>query len=388
MIPYVYDSEIDEWVDEPGNAVWTDEDGHYALTDLRATGYRLEVADGEEHLGEFYENSATLAGATTVPLPAGTNRAGVDVQLAERPHVAGQVTDSLGAAVPDVRVTLLAWNDFWAEWESADGVDPVVTGADGRYDLPRLRAGTYRLEFADDTGVHDTQYFDGAEDVADATDVTVAAGVSRTDVDVTLVAAGEPGVIRNRSLPTVSGQPAVGGSSPPPPAGGRPAPASTSTTSGSSAAARCPARPTSPTRRPRPTVTRPWRCGSPPAATATPPASRPPPTPLPSAACRRSPTARSRSSAGSRWWAARSPPPRAPGRPAPASPTATSGSVGGTPVEGATASTYTPTSLDVGQTGDGHRDRRPRRLQPGHRDLAPDRRGRPPAAGERRRPRR
>lgn len=210
VMPYVYDSEWDEWVPEPSNATETGPDGSFSLTDLRATAYRIGVDGGSEHVGEFWNDAATLADADTLPLPSGSTRSGINLRLATRPHIGGLVTDGAGTPVADVRVTLLAWDELWFEWGSVDGVPSVQTGSDGRYDLPRVPPGTYRLEFADDTGVFDQQYYDGAEDVVDATDVTVGPGASRTDVDVTLVAVGEPGVLRNRSLPTITGHPAVG----------------------------------------------------------------------------------------------------------------------------------------------------------------------------------
>lgn len=148
----------------------TASDGTYAL-DLADGSYLLAFADGTgtHHMAWYDGQPATgLAAATPVAAPG---RA--DAALARSVGaVVGTVTeDGTGTPLPNVGVLVLGPTGI---------VAGVTTGANGRYRVDGLRPGTYRLVFADGSGAHRQEYWDGGADYASASPVAVTAGSTAT----------------------------------------------------------------------------------------------------------------------------------------------------------------------------------------------------------------
>jgi hypothetical protein len=91
--------------------------------------------------------------------------------------VSGRVTDTAGAPVAGIHVSVESVEDWSYGFATTDG--------DGRYEVGALdRAAAYRVQFHDPQARYLDQYFDGTSSFAEATLVTP----SRTDVDAVLVA--------------------------------------------------------------------------------------------------------------------------------------------------------------------------------------------------------
>ena len=104
--------------------------------------------------------------------------------LAAYGHVAGQITGSTGAPLPDIYVTIYRFaSGAWSGWRS-DSTDTT-----GHYDIGGLTTGIYRVQFQDYSQNYIEEYYDNAADVNSATDVAVTSGET-TNVDAVLAAYG------------------------------------------------------------------------------------------------------------------------------------------------------------------------------------------------------
>lgn len=177
-----------------------DAGGNYTIGHLPHTAFTLEFVvegfDDEETLswvvpavsGEFYNNSPTLEGATLVDVTdASVN--GIDATLAAAFAITGTIALP-GSADPQ---------SYYGLRVSAIKGSTVVYGSinpfDGTYSIPTLAPGAYLVrvelqEYEGDGGVLVTpailpEYYSGADEVADATSVTVStANVSGIDFEL------------------------------------------------------------------------------------------------------------------------------------------------------------------------------------------------------------
>lgn len=179
---YAYDSSGDEV-----GFAWTDSEGKYSLSRLRAGELRLQFrgCTFNNLAGEFYANKQTLDQATPVPIVAGVETSGIDAQL-QKPGgtISGVVTDSSGNPVRNIEVT--AYDESGMEVER-DGTD-----SEGLYTVKGLATGEYRLEYevypssANLLG----EFYDNADTLAEATPVSVTVGTDTPNIDVELSRGG------------------------------------------------------------------------------------------------------------------------------------------------------------------------------------------------------
>ncbi|WP_162799325.1 hypothetical protein [Nocardioides sp. 616] len=161
---------------------FVDADGGYAF-DPRTDGtYRVGFNDDSgTHADEFYDDAARVEDAKDVVV---TNRGDVqvDAELALSGHIMGRVTGPDGLAVPETQVTVNALvRGAWVPvaWAYSD--------ADGFYDVGRLLAGTYRLQFDDwSDNWFELKFYPNAATIEEAGDVTVTAGSITPTINVTL----------------------------------------------------------------------------------------------------------------------------------------------------------------------------------------------------------
>jgi hypothetical protein len=138
--------------------------------------------------------ATTLVGGGLLVSPA--------VQAAGAGSITGRVTNTAGSALPDMEVTAWVLSDgTWVEDDSAD------TGDDGRYVIPDLADGTYRVEIADPFADYVTQWWDRAPTREAARDVAVA-GQPVGGIDGVLGASAS--ALVNLAAPRVTGRLAYG----------------------------------------------------------------------------------------------------------------------------------------------------------------------------------
>jgi len=164
----------------------TDALGRYRIGGLTAGTYRVEFQDTFNgiYVSEVYSNAADLSSGQDITLPAMTHTTGIDADLARAARISGTVTGPNGQTpVQAVNVTPYRYDGSNWQWQ-ANG---AWTGADGRYTIGRLNAGTYRVDFWDSSRYHLPEVFSNATAVAWGTDIPVAAGDHAQGIDASLL---------------------------------------------------------------------------------------------------------------------------------------------------------------------------------------------------------
>ncbi|WP_345751548.1 carboxypeptidase regulatory-like domain-containing protein [Microbacterium rhizophilus] len=178
-----------EWVD----GMSTDALGRYAFGRLEAGAYRLYVSAGGNVITGWWGGGADESAAHPIPLTAGEQLSGIDVQLEAGATISGQVTSDDGQAIADVEVRAYAWreDEDYAEGGYFSGAQSVYTGEDGRYAIQGLSEGSYTLRFRDYNGGNVAEWWGDVAEQADATRFTVGAGSDLTSYDATLARAAK-----------------------------------------------------------------------------------------------------------------------------------------------------------------------------------------------------
>jgi hypothetical protein len=185
LLPNAFVEVFDATGREAGSA-FTNSDGFYTIPGLRPGTYRVEFFpdfNSPDLAPQFYNGSATLAGAQPLTIAPGTSLSGIDGHLTATGQgtISGMVTDENGAALRDVFVSLYA----------AGRPDPVAfasTNSDGVYSLTGVSAGTYKVGFQLSGRVN--QFWDHQPSLALATPIALAAGGSQGGIDAQLVPGG------------------------------------------------------------------------------------------------------------------------------------------------------------------------------------------------------
>ncbi len=181
---YRWDARTESWDDFDWAMV--DEAGDYTFENLADAAYRIGVEDWNGvYATEYYSNAPTVEQADDIDV---VDRADVvleDFELDLAAHVTGQVTDPWGDPQRGVSVTVYDLVDGAWQPRPPGGAYSAYTDEDGRYDIPQLLPGTFRLEF-DSRLSYPTEYYLDAATVETATDVTVTAGNTTADIDVRL----------------------------------------------------------------------------------------------------------------------------------------------------------------------------------------------------------
>lgn len=197
-----YDPSRETW-----NAVaWdgTEFDGSYDLAGLPAGTYRLRFTDSTERAlaTEYWNDQPDIESAQDIVVTAGDAVTGKDAQLATAGSISGRITDTDGVGVQSSLVVYRLSPAGQFVETASEG-----TTSNGRYSIPRLPAGTYRLEIKPTDG-HADEFYEDATTLASATDIVVGAGeaVAGRDAVVDRLA----NALRSTAPPTIGGTPEVG----------------------------------------------------------------------------------------------------------------------------------------------------------------------------------
>lgn len=164
--------------------VRTAADGSWRIGLLAAGSYRVEYHDcGGVTAGEWYGGAKSFAEATPVVLAEDTNRTGIDGVLGRGITISGTVRgpdgEPLDYAVAHVHDGITGW--FTGRY--------AYTDANGRYTVPGVRGTLYTLRFTSHPDLV-PRWWPGVRDKDDAVPISLVAGVSVTDADITLPRGG------------------------------------------------------------------------------------------------------------------------------------------------------------------------------------------------------
>jgi hypothetical protein len=155
--------------------------GAYTIGGLQAGTYRVSyMPSGPGLASEYYDNVTDYASATPVVVATGGAVTGIDASLAAGGSISGTMTRS-GSGEP-VTGAMACATAVVGAFSVCFGANPAT----GAYQILGLAPGSYRVRFdSSDPAVID-EYYDDVMASADATPVTVAAGVATTGINAEL----------------------------------------------------------------------------------------------------------------------------------------------------------------------------------------------------------
>ncbi|MCE1180399.1 MAG: carboxypeptidase-like regulatory domain-containing protein [Micrococcales bacterium] len=164
---------------ERSESVETDTAGNYTIGGLPTGSYTLEF-DGRlvGYSGLWWQNAADIDTAAYLSLTSGAALSGKSVQLTEMAVISGRVTAPDGSPIAGATVEVA--RGAYLGWGYAE------TGADGRYEVAGLPAGSYTMQFLPPyDSPYVGEYWRDAATSATATAITLAAG-QRLSADASL----------------------------------------------------------------------------------------------------------------------------------------------------------------------------------------------------------
>jgi len=160
----------------------TGPDGTYRIDGLRAGAHRVHfLTYGTPYISEYWNNSSSYFGSTTVDVQEGAVVAGIDAGLSAGASISGVVTREDGTPV--------ASSPVWANGANG-GFSSGFTDSSGAYTIPGLAADSYVVQFQGTWDGLVGEYWNNAADYFSATRVSVAAGGAVTGIDAVLSAGG------------------------------------------------------------------------------------------------------------------------------------------------------------------------------------------------------
>jgi 5-hydroxyisourate hydrolase-like protein (transthyretin family) len=182
----------------------TGRNGRYSFTELEPGTYKVHFTDpdspgfGELAYAEsWFDGAAWFAEATPITVAEGVANDDVDAVLARYGGIRGNVRDVDGTPLADIEV----------EAHDADGrAETAYTDADGNYVLDEIRAGSYRVRFADANFGNFEEWHADAWGFDDATPIAVRSGEYVENIDARLT-----DQLTAWDAPRIVGTPQVGG---------------------------------------------------------------------------------------------------------------------------------------------------------------------------------
>ncbi|HET7455367.1 MAG TPA: carboxypeptidase-like regulatory domain-containing protein [Solirubrobacterales bacterium] len=160
--------------------VGTDSGGHYSLTGLPPAQYVLHFSarvGNPRYVDEYYDDTILFEEADLVTLGSADDSRQIDAELAEGGTVTGTLTDEATKA-PVEGMAACAWppGGFYQRCD--------FSGADGFYEIEGLPSGDYVVEYDGwDRVNYIREFYEDAENLAQATDVSVLAPATVSGID-------------------------------------------------------------------------------------------------------------------------------------------------------------------------------------------------------------
>ena len=177
---------------EEAGETLTTRTGSYQIGGMPSGQYRVRFhpASGGAGLPEWYDDAATLEGATPVTVRTGETTAGVNARLTRGIQLVGRVVRSDGQPIRGVRVRI---------FDAGTSIASATTSADGRYAVVGLMPGSYQVQFAapaydeddpsnPDRGFVESEFYENKQLRANAD--TLGLSAPSTTLDATLNATG------------------------------------------------------------------------------------------------------------------------------------------------------------------------------------------------------
>jgi len=158
----------------------TDSDGSYTITGIAPGSYALHASPGfsDNLIDQWWSGAATQDEAQYITVDGGSQLTGYDLALVPGATISGTVTDASHAPLANVSVSALASGNVY-------GVGGF-TDDNGEFTIPALKAGDYTVSFDDSQAGYAATWWDGASTPSTATVIHVAEGQPVTGIDASL----------------------------------------------------------------------------------------------------------------------------------------------------------------------------------------------------------
>ena len=157
----------------------TNAGGEYTITGLNAGEYTVKFS-ASTYVPQYYNGKSEASEATPLSVTAGATRKGINAALRVGGRITGKVTDTSTKAA--LAGTLVCASD-------SGGGNCGLTNEAGEYTITGLDSGEYAVKFSANTYV--PQYYNGKVTAAEATPVSVTAGLTTTGINASLHVGGE-----------------------------------------------------------------------------------------------------------------------------------------------------------------------------------------------------
>ena len=161
----------------------TDNDGRFAAEGLLAGSYEVcFYADGQDLARECWRDYEMGRGFTPVEVADGESVPGINAELLPASYLRGTVTDTRGVPVEGAQVAKRWYVEDHYSWD-----EPVLTAADGSFEIGPVSSGEYTLAFRDHwSNRYATEWWDDAPTDTTATRIQVVRGESIGGLDAEL----------------------------------------------------------------------------------------------------------------------------------------------------------------------------------------------------------
>jgi hypothetical protein len=157
--------------------------GKYVVGSLPAGTYRVKFIDTTGvYVNEFFNDQLMPDKAEAITLDVGVLHKAVTAKLALAGRIGGVVRGKANKPLAKMQATA-----FRKEGTSWVWAGTATTGPTGAYRLVGLAKGTYRVRFSDPKGKYATAFYESADKIDSATDVTVRAGHTTWSIGLRLV---------------------------------------------------------------------------------------------------------------------------------------------------------------------------------------------------------
>ena len=161
----------------------TDDDGRFAAEGLLAGSYEVcFYADGQDLARECWMDYEMGRGFTRVEVTNGESVSGINAELLPASYLRGTVTDTRGVPVEGAQVGKRWYFEDHYSWD-----EPVLTAADGSFEIGPVSSGEYTLGFSDTwQNRYATEWWDDEPAAEAATRIQVVRGESVDGLDAEL----------------------------------------------------------------------------------------------------------------------------------------------------------------------------------------------------------
>jgi 5-hydroxyisourate hydrolase-like protein (transthyretin family) len=181
--------------------------GDYRIQGLKEGPYRVEFKGGPDYVTQYYNGKALGSNTDPVPVTNATTTGSIDARLQLAGRISGKVVDaSSKTALQNISVCAQAPSGVPASGSGAC----VVTGADGKYTIGGLAAGSYPVRFSVpyfNIVNYLAQFYDGHAREGEANSVSVVAGATTPSIDAEM----HPGGMIEGKVVDATGQAALQG---------------------------------------------------------------------------------------------------------------------------------------------------------------------------------